>query len=62
MHRIKRFLGGLHNALERAWADTQVDAPDTVTLAGEAEAEAAEALEAMRHAAPALHAENGAAR
>ena len=60
MHRIKRFLGGLHNVLERAWADTQVDAPDTVTLAGEAEA--AEALEAMRHAAPALHAENGAAR
>jgi hypothetical protein len=48
MNRIKRILG-LNNVLERAWAETQVDSPDTVLLASHAEA--AEAIEALRRAA-----------
>ena len=56
MNRLKRILG-LDNVLERAWAETQVDAPDTVTLASEAEA--AQAMEALRHAALAATAVQG---
>jgi hypothetical protein len=48
MNRIKRILG-FRNVLERAWAETQVESPDTVMLASYAEA--AEAMEAMRQAA-----------
>lgn len=60
MNRIKRILG-LTSSLERAWADTQVDAPDTVTLASEAQA--AEAMEALRNVAlaQAVRGENRAA-
>ncbi|MDB5752003.1 MAG: hypothetical protein JWP65_2424 [Ramlibacter sp.] len=48
MNRIKRIFG-FRNVLERAWAETQVESPDTVMLASYAEA--AEAMEAMRQAA-----------
>ena len=46
MNRIKRILG-IRNVLERAWAETQLESPDTVMVA---DGEAAQALEAMRQA------------
>lgn len=47
MNRFKR-LFGFHNVLERAWAETQLESPDTVLLADHADA--AQALDAMRQA------------
>ncbi|RYY82556.1 MAG: hypothetical protein EOO24_40205 [Comamonadaceae bacterium] len=45
MNRIKRIFG-FQNVLERAWADTQQESPDTVNMTSHAEA--AEAMEALR--------------
>ena len=48
MNRIQRFFGS-RDALERAWAETQrQESPETISV--ETQAEAAEAMEALRQA------------